>query len=208
MGKLAEINLVKTITLYDWSVFTRWPFLVLLLITIVALYFTLRARKTWRASTLRTGDRALAIILILVFGAAAITALAFPIEARAMPMIASVTGALLAVLLIAKSLTRAAAPGATGAPRRMPWRLLSLLALYIACIPLGGTLVAGAAYAGMHSYIELKGSLLKAVLVAAAAAGMIWVLFGLLAEASGARRLAVTVPPARRCANAARRAGP
>jgi TctA family transporter len=179
MGKLAEINLVKTITLYDWSVFTRWPFLLLLLIVVVVLCLALRARKTWRATMLRTGDRALAIALFLVFVAAALLSLAFPIEARAMPMIASVTGALLALLLIAKSLAQANAPGVAGPLREMPWRLLPLLALYIACIPMGGALVAGAGYAALHSYIELKAPLLKAVAIAVATAALIWVLFGL-----------------------------
>jgi hypothetical protein len=96
-----------------------------------------------------------------------------------MPMIASATGAVLAVFLIARSLPQAKAHGAAGPPREMPWRLLSLLAVYIACIPVGGALVAGAGYAALHSYIELKASLLKAVAIALATAALIWVLFGL-----------------------------
>ena len=179
MGKLAEINLVKTITLYDWSVFTRWPFLLLALIVIVVLYLALRARKTWRASLPTSGDRALAIALLLLFAAAGMASLAFPIEARAMPMIASVIGALLSLLVIAKSLAQTGAAGAPGPPRKMPWRVLPLLALYIACIPPGGALIAGAVYAGLHSYVELEASLLKAVTIAAVAAVMIWLLFGL-----------------------------
>jgi TctA family transporter len=179
MGRLAEINLVKTITLYDWSALARWPSLVLLAALAAILLAAFLRRSTAARATLTGGDGVLAGLLCLVFAAAAVTALGYQAEARAMPLFAGTVGALLTGFLLLKCL-RSAAPSTEGrCARAMPWRSLSIFALYLGLIPLGGMLAAGGLYAGLHTYVEQRSTLVRAVLVAGSVAAVLWLLFGL-----------------------------
>ncbi|WP_162916831.1 tripartite tricarboxylate transporter permease [Dongia deserti] len=179
MGQLAEINLVKTITLYDWGALARWPSLVL----IAALAVILLAAFKWRSSAARgnlsTGEGVLAGILCLVFAAAAAISLGYPLEARAMPLLAGVAGALLTATLVLKCVTAAIKTKADRGVRPVPWRAISILALYMGLIPFGGMLAAGGLYAGLHAYVEQRSTPVRAILVGGTVAVVLWLLFGL-----------------------------
>ncbi len=179
MGRLAEVNLVKTIALYGWNVLERWPFLLLLAVIAVVLFFALQSERKRPKAAPQKGDGGLALILILLFGAAALVAWSYSLEPRLMPMFASVAGGLVACVVGIKAMATKARATTPEARRPMPWRLLSVFALYLCLIPVGGVLVAGAAYAAMHSRFESRSGVLRATLLAAGVAVLIWVLFGL-----------------------------
>lgn len=180
MGRLAEINLVKTIALYDWSALARWPSLMLLTGLIVVLVVAFRWRQASAARTpLSTGDGVLAGILCLLFAAAAVVSFGYPVEARAMPLIAGAAGALLTLILVIKRLTAAAPSHDERSIRPVPWRSMSILALYMGLIPFGGILAASGLYAGLHSLVEQRSTLVRSLLMAGAVAILLWLLFGL-----------------------------
>ena len=180
MGKLAEINLVKTITLYDWSALVRWPSLVLAAGLIVILLTAFKWRRSTAARVApSTGDGVLAGALCLVFAAAAVVSFGYPVEARAMPLAAGVAGALLTFILVVKRVTAEIQSRDDRSMRPVPWRAMSILALYMGLIPFGGMLAAGGLYAGLHTYVEQRSTLVRALLVAAAVAIVLWLLFGL-----------------------------
>ncbi|HEY1382916.1 MAG TPA: tripartite tricarboxylate transporter permease [Dongiaceae bacterium] len=178
MGRLAEVNLVKTASLYGWSALERWPSLVLIAVLAAVLIFALRSRKATRKANLNRRDAILAGILGLAFAAAAVVAWRYPFDARLMPMFASIAGAALCALIVSKVAARKPVPE-VDSRQAMPWRMVSLFAVYLGLIPLGGVLVAGAAYAGLHAYVETRANAVRAVLMAAAVAALIWLLFGL-----------------------------
>jgi hypothetical protein len=178
MGRLAEVNLVKTASLYGWSALERWPSLVLIAVLAAVLIFALRSRKAARKATLNRRDAILAGILGLAFAAAAVFAWRYPFDARLMPLFASTVGALLCALVLVKVAARKPA-AEVDSRQAMPWRMVSLFAVYLGLIPLGGVLVAGAAYAGLHAYVETRSNALRAGLMAAAVGALIWLLFGL-----------------------------
>jgi TctA family transporter len=179
MGRLAEVNLVKTAALYGWNVLERWPFLLMLAIIAVVLFLAFRSEKARAKATPRKGDGGLALVLLLLFGAAALVAWRYPLEPRLMPMFASVAGGLIACVVGLRAMTSAAHATGPDASRPMPWRLLSVFTLYLGLIPVSGVLVAGAAYAAMHSYFETRSGAPRAILVAAGVGALIWLLFGL-----------------------------
>lgn len=177
MGQLAEINLVKTIHLYSWSALVRWPSLLLLAGLAFVLFTTLIRRHSEKRGIVTAGDGILAAILCAMFAAAVMVALRYPLEARAMPVFAGTVGCLITGVLVVIRLRNAGAAKANPA-RAMPWPLLAILAGYLALIPLGGVLIAGAAYAAVHTLVEQRASLRRALLIAAAVAASIWLLFG------------------------------
>ena len=179
MGRLAEINLVKTAALYGWNVLERWPFLLLLAVIAVVLLLAFRSERTRPKAAPRSGDGGLALMLLAVFAAAAAIAWSYPLEPRLMPMFASLAGGAVACVVAIKAIAAKAHAVTPDSRRPMPWRLLSLFALYLGLIPVCGVLVAGAAYAAMHSYFENRSGLLRAILLAAGVAVLIWLLFGL-----------------------------
>jgi len=123
-------------------------------------------------------DGFLAAVLGAAFLAAAVVALTYPFEARLMPMFASLAGAALCCA-VAWRVVSQRSTDPVGARPPMPWRLVSLFAVYLGLIPIGGVLVAGAAYAGLHAYVETRSNVLRAGLMAAAVGALIWLLFGL-----------------------------
>jgi hypothetical protein len=138
----------------------------------------------WRRSTAArvapsAGDGVLAGILCLAFAAAAAVSFRYPVEARAMPLAAGVAGALLTFILVVKRATAAVQSHDDRSMRPVPWRAMSILALYMGLIPFGGMLAAGGLYAGLHTYVEQRSTLVRALLVAAAVAIVLWLLFGL-----------------------------
>jgi hypothetical protein len=63
--------------------------------------------------------------------------------------------------------------------RPVPWRAMSILALYMGLIPFGGILAAGGLYAALHSLVEQRSTLVRSLLMAGAVAIVLWLLFGL-----------------------------
>lgn len=178
MGRLAEINLVKTSALYGWEMFARWPSLLLLALLV---YLLVRGLRTHKAETLRMlprGDLLVAGFALLAFLAAGATSLSFAYEARLMPLLACGIGTLAAVIMLAAH-WRARGAAAPEEPH-MPWRLLLGFALFLVLVPLVGILPASALYAGGHAFIELRWQWWRAGLVASGVAGTIWLLFGYL----------------------------
>jgi TctA family transporter len=179
MGRLAEINLVKTVELYDWTTIQRWPSLVLLAALALILYQAVRRSGSTRGP-LRRGDRMAAAFLCMVFAAAAITALGFPVEAMMLPVFAGTLGALLTACLALQRIGAPAGAGTEAEPARpIPWQLLAILAFYLTLIPLAGILPATMLYTVAHALIELRLRPLPALMLAAAVAVIVWVLFGL-----------------------------
>jgi Tripartite tricarboxylate transporter TctB family len=80
---------------------------------------------------------------------------------------------------VVKRLTAAAPSHDERSIRPVPWRAVSILALYMGLIPFGGMLAAGGLYAGLHTYVEQRSTLVRAFLVAGAVAIVLWLLFGL-----------------------------
>lgn len=182
MGRLAEINLIKTVHIYDWAALERWPSLLLLAGLAYLLWRALHLRKG-RATPLARGDRILTLTLCAAFLAATIAALDFPAEAMMFPAFAGTVGLLLTASLALRSgrsagSAEAVAPEAAPA-RPVPWTLLLWLALYLALIPLIGPLIAATLYVAAHAMIALRLTLPMALALAAVAAGLIWLLFGL-----------------------------
>jgi putative tricarboxylic transport membrane protein len=176
MGRLAEINLIKTSALYGWSAFTRWPTLLLLALLVYLVVRGLRTHKVEMMQMLQRSDLVVAAALLLLFLAAGLTALFFPYEARLLPLLAGglgvvATGTMLTVHWLA-------APGNAPMPSHMPWRLLVGFALFLALVPLIGILPASAAYAGLHALIELRMRWWRAALLAGVIGATIWLLFG------------------------------
>lgn len=179
MGKLAEINLVKTVQIYEWRMFERWPSLALLAGLGYIAWRAFRMRKSANAP-MSPGDQALAAALCALFLAAAATALGFPLEAMRFPLVAGIAGAALTGALLLRSLR--AAPldkAAVAASEPMPWRLLATLGVYLVLIPLVGPLIAALLYAPAHAMIELRLSPWRAAPLAAFLGIAMWVLFGL-----------------------------
>ncbi|MBA4096884.1 MAG: hypothetical protein C0484_08975 [Rhodospirillum sp.] len=180
MGKLAEINLIKTVELYDWTALERWPSLLLIGALLLILWHSLRSRRNAARRTLQNGDRLLTIALCCLFLVACATAWPFPLEARMLPLIAGGAGAVLTGIIIVRSRPHPAPPNEMPTnPRPVPWRLLAMFAGYLATIPLIGALPASALYAALHCMVELRSSPWRAVSIAALVAVSIWVLFAL-----------------------------
>lgn len=177
MGRLAEINLIKTVQVYDWAALERWPSLLLLGGLGYVLWRAFRPRTGKRAGP-GSGDRLLGLVMCAGFVGAAVTALRFPFEAMMFPMFAAAVGALLTGAVA----VRAGRPAADMAPAStpgVPWALLLWFGLYLAVTPLLGPLPSAALYVALHAALALRLALPGALALAVAASGLIWVLFGL-----------------------------
>jgi TctA family transporter len=176
MGPLAEINLVKTVAIYDWSVLQRWPTLALLASLAVLLWRAFHVRKgAWR-SVITGSDRVFAGLVCFTFIAAAIATLDYRIEARLLPLCAAVAGAALTAVLALGS-ARGRSPSSTEGAG--PWRPLLVLVGLVALIPALGILPAAAIYTGLHCHVVLRFDLLRASFMAALVAALVWGFFGL-----------------------------
>lgn len=176
MGKLAELNLVKTSALYGWEALTRWSTLVLLAGLVYLIWRGVRAHKAEALRRLPSTDLVLAGILLCIFVIAGADAVGFPFEARLMPLVAVgigivTVGILIVTHLLAPTLARPEQP-------HIPVRLLLGFALFLGLVPLVGVLPASTAYAGLHAFIELRFKLWRCVVLSAVLAAVIWLLFG------------------------------
>lgn len=176
MGRMAEINLVKTSALYGWEMFTRWQTLLLAAALLYLIVRGLRTQRTQLVRALSRADLLTAGALIVLFLAAGVAALSFPKEAQLLPFLACGVGmAATATMLLAHVRARdAAAP----AEPHMPWRLLGGFALFLAAIQMLGILPASALYVGVHAMSELRLRLWQAAALAGAVALTVWLLFG------------------------------
>lgn len=176
MGRMAEINLVKTTSLYGWEMFARWPTLLLLAALLYLLARGLRVHKTEAFRALSRADTMVAGATLVLFVAAGAAALSFAREARLLPLLAcgigiAATGTMLLAHLRARGAGRPEEP-------LMPWRLLCGFGLFLMLIPLLGILPASALYVCGHALAELRLRLWRALALAGAAAAIIWLLFG------------------------------
>jgi TctA family transporter len=176
MGRMAEINLVKTSALYGWDMFARWQTLLLLAALLYLIVRGLRARKTQLARALNRADIMVAGLLIMVFVAAGVDALSFAEEARLLPLLACGVGVAATGTLILAHL-RARGADAPAEPH-MPWRLIGGFALFLVAVLLFGILPASAFYVCGHAFSELRLRLWRAVALAGAVASTVWLLFG------------------------------
>jgi len=179
MGHLAEVNLIKTTALYDWSALLRPGALVLLVFLTIIIVRGLRRRGAMSQGLETRADRILCAGLFICFAAAGITALGFPFEGRLLPLSAGLAGAAATSLLLLARLRPAVEPGPLEAPREfVHWRLIVNFAALLALIPLLGALPAGAFYAGTHAVVELRAPVWRAAILAGGAALTLWLLFG------------------------------
>lgn len=176
MGRMAEINLVKSSALYGWDMFARWQTLLLLAVLLYLIVRALRGRKTQLARALSRADIVAAALLIIAFVAAAVAALSFAEEARLLPLLAcgigiASTGTLLFAHLRAQDADAPAEP-------HMPWRLIGGFGLFLVAVLLFGILPASALYVCGHALSELRIRLWRALILAGAVAATVWLLFG------------------------------
>jgi len=178
MGHLAEINLIKTTALYDWSALLRPGVLVLLAILAIIIVRGLRKRAAISQGLETSADRILCGGLFVVFTAAGIGAFGFPFEARMLPLAAALTGAAGTGILLLKRLRPPVASGPLDVPREfVHWRLIVNFAALLALIPLVGALPAGAVYTATHALVEMRTSIWRAGILAGAVVLTLWLLF-------------------------------
>jgi hypothetical protein len=176
MGRMAEINLVKTTAIYGWDALTRWPTVALLLLLA---YLLLRGVRIHRGEILRTlaaSDVAVIVLLFAVLIAAGAMAMTFPFEAKLLPLVACALGLLALVALLFGHLRSQA--GSTATTPLLPWRLLAEFGLFLALVPLAGAALAGAAYVGLHGLLQLHHRWWQVTCLAASTGIAIWLLFG------------------------------
>jgi TctA family transporter len=179
MGHLAEINLIKTTALYDWSALLRPGVLILLALLAIIVVRGLRKRAALSQSLEGGVDRLLCAGLFACFAAAAIVSLGFPFEARLLPLSAGLAGAAATGLLLLARLRTAAVPDPLEPPREfVHWRLIANFAALLALLPVLGVVPAGAFYAGTHALVELRAPIWRAAVLAGGAALALWLLFG------------------------------
>jgi TctA family transporter len=179
MGHLAEVNLIKTAALYDWSALLRPGVLVLLAFLAIIVVRGLRKRGGMSQGLETRSDRMLCAGLFACFAAAGIISLGFPFEARLLPLSAGIAGAAATGLLLLARLRAAVAPDSFEPPREfVHWRLIVNFAALLALMPLLGALPAGAFYAGTHALVELRASIWRAAILAGGVALTLWLLFG------------------------------
>lgn len=176
MGRMAEINLVKTSSLYGWEMFTRWPTLLLLAALVYLIVRGLRARNAQTFRALSRADVIAAGALLILFVAAGAAAFGFAGDARRLPLLACGIGAVATGAIMLTHL-RTHGAGRPAEPH-LPWRLLGGFALFLAAILLFGILPASALYVCAHMMLELKLRWWRALAVAGAVAVTIWLLFG------------------------------
>jgi hypothetical protein len=124
-------------------------------------------------------DRLLSAGLYACFAAAANVSLAFPFEARLLPLSAGLAGAAATGLLLLARLRTAAVPDPLEPPREfVHWRLIANFAALLALLPVLGVVPAGAFYAGTHALVELRAPIWRAAVLAGGAALALWLLFG------------------------------
>jgi len=178
MGHLAEVNLIKTVALYDWSALLRPGCLVLLACLAVIIVRGLSRRAAISQGPESRTDRILCGGLFACFAGAGIVSLGFPMEARLLPLSAATIGAATTGVLLLMRRRPAGVPGPHEIPREfVHWRLIANFAALLAMIPVVGALPAGAVYAGAHALVELRVSIWRAIILAAAVALAIWLLF-------------------------------
>jgi hypothetical protein len=178
MGHLAEVNLIKTTALYDWSALLRPGVLVLLALMAIIVVRGLRKRAALSQGLEGGIDRLLCAGLFACFAAAAIVSLGFPFEARLLPLSAGIAGAIATGLLLAR-LRAAVVLDPLEPPREfVHWRLIANFAALLALLPVLGVVPAGAFYAGTHALVELRAPIWRAAVLAGGAALALWLLFG------------------------------
>lgn len=179
MGHLAEVNLIKTVALYDWLDVTRPGVLVLMALLAFIIMRGLRKRSALTFGLESLKDRVLCAGLCACFAASGVSALGFPIEARLLPLSAAIIGTAMTGLLL---VMRRQAPDEQALPEIprefVHWRLIANFAALLALIPLVGALPAGAIYAGVHGLVELKTPIWRAAVLASGVALVLWLLFG------------------------------
>lgn len=176
MGRMAEINLIKTSSLYGWEMFTRWQTLLLLAALLYLIARGLRARKAQIVRALSQTDIVATGAMTIVFLAAGGAALSFAEEARLLPLLACGIGiAATGTMIVAHLRTRGAG---TLAEPHMPWRLIGGFALFLVAILLFGILPASALYVCGHALSALRLRLWRALALAGAVASTVWLLFG------------------------------
>jgi len=176
MGRMAEINLIKTSALYGWEMFARWQTLLLLAALLYLIVRGVRARKTQIMHALSQADIAAAGTIVVVFAAAGVAALSFAEEARLLPLLACGIGVAATGTMILAHL-RARGADSPDEPH-MPWRLIGGFALFLVAILLFGILPASALFVCGHALSELRLRLWRALALAGAVASTVWLLFG------------------------------
>jgi hypothetical protein len=177
MGRLAEVNLIKTTALYGWEAFTRWPTLLLAAALLYLVARGVRSHGRIAFSALARSDVVVTCALLVGLTIIAFHALSFPFEARLFPVIACLIGiASLALMLLAH--VSAARTGSRLEAPHMPWRLLAGFAALLTLIPIAGILAATSIYAFVYGLLELKIAWWRAAILAACAAGTIWLIYG------------------------------
>lgn len=176
MGRLAEVNLVKTTALYGWEAFARWPTLLLAAGLVFVVARGLRSPRRLEFNALSSSDVVVACALLIGLMAAIVHALSFPFEAQLFPVVAcAIAIASLAFMLFAH--IRAIGRDRPQAPS-LPWRLLAGFAALLALVPIAGILAAAFIYAVLYGLQELKIAWWRAVVLGAGVAATIWLVYG------------------------------
>jgi putative tricarboxylic transport membrane protein len=139
IGPLIEVSLGKTVAIWGWSAFERWPFLALALMTAFFVWRASSQLRWWPKRVARGDSMLLAGILIVLFALAGLSAIEFRAWSRLLPMILAVSGVILCALIWL--MARRSAEG--GSETMLPNRLLSVAA-YLGAVPLIGIVPASA----------------------------------------------------------------
>lgn len=148
MGPLAEISYIQTSQIWGWSMFGRPASVIMLIVFGFIAWRGMRSRSVGDRIVAGPADAQLALPLCLVFMAAIVGSLLFPNGASPVPLIVSVTGFMLAGLVMFVGFQPSPSDAVSDRPELQTFEYIRTTVIFCISTPFVGLPLASALYVG------------------------------------------------------------
>lgn len=148
MGPLAEISYIQTSQIWGWSMFGRPASVIMLIVFGLIVWRGMRSRSVGDRIVAGPADAQLALPLSLVFMAAIVGSLLLPNGASPVPLIVSVTGFMLAGLVMFVGFRPSPSDAVSDRPELQTFDYIRTTVIFCILTPFVGLPLASALYVG------------------------------------------------------------